>query len=360
MVERSDKARDPVRRWTLIILAIIVAVFLYSVIADRMTPYTSQAIVQAFVLRVAPEVSGRVLEIGVIDNQKVKAGELLFRIDPEPYQIALKQAEANVDSAGQNIGANTAGVTSAEERLVEAKANRDNSVEQAKRILQLVEKGVYAEARADRARAEIDGAEANVREAEAEVKRAKEQLGPQGAENPELRAAVAAMQKAKLDLERTTVIAPSDGVVTNLQLTLGQYVGVGQAVLTFIDARDIWFSANFRENSLESIKPDAPAEIVLDVFPGRVFDGKVESVGWGVSQGSVDPATGLPKISAPIGLTRTPQRFAVRVNLDQKNYLPGMRLGSQANIIVYATGNWITNAIGAFWIRLIALLTYFS
>ena len=360
MVERSDKARDPVRRWTLIILAIIVAVFLYSVIADRMTPYTSQAIVQAFVLRVAPEVSGRVLEIGVIDNQKVKAGELLFRIDPEPYQIALKQAEANVDSAGQNIGANTAGVTSAEERLVEAKANRDNSVEQAKRILQLVEKGVYAEARADRARAEIDGAEANVREAEAEVKRAKEQLGPQGAENPELRAAVAAMQKAKLDLERTTVIAPSDGVVTNLQLTLGQYVGVGQAVLTFIDARDIWFSANFRENSLESIKPDAPAEIVLDVFPGRVFDGKVESVGWGVSQGSVDPATGLPKISAPIGLTRTPQRFAVRVNLDQKDYLPGMRLGSQANIIVYATGNWITNAIGAFWIRLIALLTYFS
>ncbi len=360
MVERSDKTRDPVRRWTLIILAIIVAVFLYSVIADRMTPYTSQAIVQAFVLRVAPEVSGRVLEIGVIDNQKVKAGELLFRIDPEPYQIALKQAEANVDSAGQNIGANTAGVTSAEERLVEAKANRDNSVEQAKRILQLVEKGVYAEARADRARAEIDGAEANVREAEAEVKRAKEQLGPQGAENPELRAAVAAMEKAKLDLERTTVIAPSDGVVTNLQLTLGQYVGVGQAVLTFIDARDIWFSANFRENSLESIKPDAPAEIVLDVFPGRVFDGKVESVGWGVSQGSVDPATGLPKISAPIGLTRTPQRFAVRVNLDQKDYLPGMRLGSQANIIVYATGNWITNAIGAFWIRLIALLTYFS
>ena len=227
MVERSDKARDPVRRWTLIILAIIVAVFLYSVIADRMTPYTSQAIVQAFVLRVAPEVSGRVLEIGVIDNQKVKAGELLFRIDPEPYRIALKQAEANVDSAGQNIGANTAGVTSAEERLVEAKANRNNSVEQAKRILQLVEKEVYAEARADRARAEIDGAEANVREAEAELKRAKT-VGPQGAENPELRAAVAAVEKAKLDLERTTVVAPSDGVVTNLQLTLGQYVGVGR------------------------------------------------------------------------------------------------------------------------------------
>ncbi|MGH9809017.1 MAG: biotin/lipoyl-binding protein, partial [Terriglobia bacterium] len=160
---------------------------MYSIIADRMTPYTSQAVVQAYVLRVAPEVSGRVLELGVTDNQRVKASELLFRIDPQPYEIALKQAEAKVDRVGQTMGANTAGVASAEERLVEARAQRDNTVEQAKRILQLVEKGVYAKAREDRANAEIEAAEASVREAEAEVEKAKEQLGPQGADNPELR-----------------------------------------------------------------------------------------------------------------------------------------------------------------------------
>jgi multidrug resistance efflux pump len=91
-----------------------------------------------------------------------------------------------------------------------------------------------------------------------------------------------------------------------------------------------------------------------------VFDGKVENVGWGVAQGAVDPATGLPKINAPTGLTRTPQRFAVRINLNEKDYLPGMRLGSQGNVIVYASNNPITNAIGALWIRLIALLTYVS
>jgi multidrug resistance efflux pump len=360
MADKSEKPRDPVRRWTLIIFAIIVVLFLYSIIADRMTPYTSQAIVQAYVVRVAPEVAGRVLEVGVTDNQKVHAGELLFRIDPEPYAIAVKQAEAAVDGVGQKIGANTAGVASTQERLVEARANRTNTVEQANRVLELVQKGVYAKAREDRAKAEIDAAEATVREAEAELVKAKEQLGPQGADNPELREAVAALEKAKLDLVRTSVIAPTDGVVTNLQLTLGQFASVGQSVLTFIDARDVWFSANFRENTLESIAPNAPVEIVLDVFPGRVFDGKVETVGWGVAQGAVDPATGLPKISAPVGLTRTPQRFPVRINLDQKDYLPGMRLGSQGNVIVYATGNPITNAIGALWIRLIALLTYVS
>ena len=156
MAEKNEKTLDPVRRWTLIIFAIIVLLFLYSIIADRMTPYSSQAIVQAYVVRVAPEVSGRVLEVGVTDNQKVKAGELLFRIDPEPYQIAVKQAEAKVDGVGQKIGANTAGVASAQERLIEARAKRDNTVEQANRVLELVQKGVYAKAREDRAKAEIE------------------------------------------------------------------------------------------------------------------------------------------------------------------------------------------------------------
>jgi len=360
MAEKIERTRDPVRRWTLIVLAIIFVVFVYSIIADRTTPYTSQAVVQAYVLRVAPEVAGRVLEVGVSDNQKVKAGELLFRIDPEPFKIALEQAEAKIAGVGQTIGANTAAVASAQERLTEARAKRDNTVEQASRVLQLVEKGVYAKAREDRAKAEIEAAEATVREAEAELAKAKEQLGPQGSENPELREALAAAEKAKLDIVRTTIIAPSDGVVTNLQLTLGQFIGVGQSALTFIDARDVWFSANFRENSLETIKPELPAEIVLDVFPGRVFGGKVESLGWGVSQGAIDPSTGLPKVNAPTGLTRTPQSFPVRINLDEKDYLPGMRLGSQANVIVYATSNPILNAIGAFWIRLIAILTYVS
>jgi len=234
MAEQSGKtARDPVRRWTLIVLGVIIIIFLYSIIADRMTPYTSQAIVQAYVVRMAPEVSGRVIELGVTDNQKVKAGELLFRIDSEPYQIALKQAEAKVDRVGQTMGANTAGVTSAEERLVEARAQRDNTVEQAKRILQLVEKGVYAKAREDRAKAEIEGAEANVREAEAELEKAKDELGPQGTDNPELREALAAADAhhdglaaaPDVDLaaggaQRQAVTGPTELAADRLQLRL--------------------------------------------------------------------------------------------------------------------------------------------
>ena len=351
--------RDPVRRWTLIVLGLIVVLFSYSLIADRLTPYTSQATVQAFVVRVAPEVAGRVIDVKVVDNQKVKAGDVLFRIDPQPFELALQQAEAKLAGVGQSIGASTAGVSSAQERLVTAQAKRDNTREQVARILQLVEKGVYAKAREDQATAQIQSAEAAVREAEAELERAKQELGPQGRDNPQFREALAAVEKAKLDFVRTTILAPTDGVVTNLQLTLGQFVAVGQAALTFIDARDVWINANFRENSLENIKPDSPVDVVLDVLPGRIFTGKVQSVGLGVSQGSIDPATGLPKIGEPMGLVRNPQRFTVTVNLDDE-YVQGMRYGSQANVVVYGTDNAFVNALGAVFMRLVAVLTYVS
>jgi multidrug resistance efflux pump len=361
MAAKNETPRDPVRRWTLIVLAAIIALFLYSIVADRMTPYTSQATVQAFIVRMAPEVAGRVMEVPIADNQRVKAGETLFRIDPQPYEIALQQAEARLASVGQTIGASTAAVTSAQERLIEAEAKRDNVREQVNRVFELVAKGVYAQARKDQATKEIDAAEATVREAASEVERARQELGPKGSDNPQFREALAAVEQSKLNIIRTTVLAPSDGVVTNLQLTLGQFVAVGQAALTFIDASDVWIAANFRENSLENIKPEAAVELVLDVLPGRIFTGKVQSVGWGVSQGSIDPATGLPKINEPMGLVRNPQRFTARIDLNREDYVPGtVRYGSQANAIVYATDNAIVNAIGAFWIRLVAILTYVS
>lgn len=361
MAAKNETPRDPVRRWTLIVLAVIIGLFLYSIVADRMTPYTSQATVQAFIVRMAPEVAGRVIEVNVVDNQRVKAGDVLFRIDPQPFTIALQQAEAKLAGVGQSIGASTAAVSSAQERLVTAQAKRDNTREQVARIFQLVEKGVYAKAREDQATAQIQAAEAGVREAEAELERAKQELGPQGADNPQFREALAAVEKANLDLVRTTVVAPSDGVVTNLQLTDGEFVAVGQAAMTFIDTSDAWINANFRENSLENVKPDDPVELVLDTLPGRVFAAKVQSVGWGVSQGSIDPETGLPKIGEPMGLVRNPQRFTVKIEPNRSDYAAGsVRYGSQANVVVYATDNAVVNAIGAFWIRLVAILTYVS
>ena len=350
---------NPVRKWTLVVLALCVVFLLYSLIADRLTPYTSQAVAQAYIVGIAPEVAGRIIEVDVEDNQLVKAGQTLFKIDTEPYQIAVEQAEAKLATVGLTVGASTAGVASAEAELAEMTARRDNTRDQTARVFELVKKGTYAAARGDTALAESKAAEAALQQAKAELDRARESLGPKGADNPQLREAMAALQQARLDLTHTDVLAPSDGLVTNLQLTTGQYAAQGQSLLAFIDIRDYWVSAEFRENSLGNVKPGDQAEITFDVLPGRIYRGTVENIGWAVARGQTGAGSmgALPTVKNETGWVRDPQRFPVRIDVAGKAP-PGVRHNAQANVIIYAGGNPITDGIGWFWIRLVSLLSY--
>lgn len=353
------KARDPMRRAVKIILGIMAALFALSIVMERLTPSTSQAIVQAYIVRMAPEVGGRVVEVAVLDNARIYEGALLFRIDPRPYELAVSEAEARLEQVGQTLGASTADVDNAQAKLVKARAEQENVQAQAGRVNELVARGVYPKARADQAKSLLDGANANVTSAQAELTAAREELGPKGANNPQLREALAVLEKARLDLAHTSVMAPSDGVVTNLQLAPGEVVSNGKAVLTFIDASSIWVLAAYKENSLEHISEGDAAELVLDTLPGAVFKARVESVGWGVSQSSIDPNTGLPTIRNQSGWVREAQRFPVRL-VFEGNWPKGIRYGAQANVVVYSGDNPVLNAVGAAWIRLIALVTYVS
>src|SRR5215472_4595183 len=255
-----SRPADPLRRWTLVILVLFVLLFGWTLIADRLTPYTSDASVRAFVVRMVPEVSGKVAEVAVHDNQIVRTGDLIYRIDPTPFRIAVERAEAKLAAAGQAVGASTAGVDEAQAQLAQEIAQRDNVREQAARVFELVRVGVYAKSKGDQARSELDTAEAQVQRAQASLEQARQALA------------------------RTTLRAPGDGVVTNLQLNIGQFAAAGQPALTFLDSRLVWLQAFVRENSLEYISPGTRAEVVLDVLPGRVLPARVESLGWGVGE----------------------------------------------------------------------------
>ncbi|MEO0762006.1 MAG: biotin/lipoyl-binding protein, partial [Pseudomonadota bacterium] len=161
------------RRITLGAIAVVVVIFVYSVIADRMTPFAADARAQAFVLRVATELSGRVEAVGVSDNTVVEAGAELFRIDPTPFEIAVDQARARLDQAGQNVNASTSSIEVAEAKVAEARAQEANVRAQSARVLELVARGVYAKAREDDANAAIDEARASVVSAEADLARAQ-------------------------------------------------------------------------------------------------------------------------------------------------------------------------------------------
>ena len=346
------------RSVALIVLALLVLLFAVSIAMERSTPSSSQATVQAYVVSMAAEVPGRVSEVAVVDNARVRTGEVLFRVDPQPYRIAVEEAEARLERIGQGVGASMSGIDAAQARVVDARANRDNIRQQAGRVMQLVQRGVYPQARYDEAKAGLDRSDAMVAAAEADLERARRELGPVGDSNPQVREALAALERARLDLARTAVAAPADGVVTNLQLAPGQFVGAGQAALTFLDAGTVWIAAAFKENSLEHVRAGNTAEVVFDSLPGRVFAARVESVGWGVSSG--DPrSAGLPTVRSDSGWIRDPQRFPVRLVLDGDRP-SGPRYGSQANIVIYTGDNPVMNALGAFWIRLVSVLTYAS
>ena len=150
-----SKRADPLRRWTLAILVVFLVLFGWTLVADRLTPYTSDASVRAFVVRIVPEVSGKVIEVAVHDNQIVRTGDLLYRIDPTPFRIAVERAEAKLAAAGQTVGASTAAVDEAQAQLVQEMAQRDNVREQAARVFELVRTGVYAASKRDQAEAEL-------------------------------------------------------------------------------------------------------------------------------------------------------------------------------------------------------------
>jgi len=202
---------------------------------------------------------------------------------------------------------------------------------------------------------------ADLTRGQAEVVRAQRRLGETGAGNVAVRQAMAALDKSRLDLRNTTILAPADGVVTNLRLANGQFVNTGQPLLSFINSGPRWISAEMRENQLGNVEPGNRVLVVLDEEPGSVFEGRIDSIGWGVTQGDEAPTGQLPDVQPAAGWLREPQRFPVRILLepsDDGNELAAGRSGAQANVMVLTDEASILNPIGWLWIRLVSWLSY--
>ena len=179
-----------------------------------------------------------------------------------------------------------------------------------------------------------------------------------GQENPKIRSAIAALKQAQINLSRTTVVAPSKGGITNLVINAGQYASVGTPLMTFVDFESVWISADFRENSIANIKAGDEVEIALDVAPGKIFKGRVSSVGFAVDNSSQGDAGQLLKVEGKTGWLRDSQRFPVTIKFADDNSRGLRRVGGQVDIQVYASSNFIVNAIGWIWIRLLSWLSY--
>ncbi len=350
---------DPVRRFTWILSGVVVVLFVWYVFADRFAPWTDQSRVQAWIVPITPKVSGKVKAVKVFQDQFVKASDLLVKIDPDEYELAVQRAEAALELAAQGIGADTATVDTAQAKLVEAKVNLAELEVQVARIEAVAKKGAISKAEADRARAERAKARAQVKSAEAELEKAKRQLGTEGEDNPKIRDALAALGQARIDLADTEIRAPTDGGITNLKIDEGYYAKAGSPLMTFVSFRDVWIQANFRENSIGNIQIGDPVDIALDMAPGEVFTGKVFSRGYAVQQPSGSAAGEAATIKGDSGWLRDAQRFPVIVQFDDDSSRGYRFAGGQADVQVYTQkSNWILNGLGWLWIRLMSWLSY--
>ncbi len=356
-------AATSVKRGVGVIALVTVLSLVWYLLADRFTPYTSQARVQGYVIGVAPKVAGVVTEVWVSNNTEVQADQPLFQIDRSQYEIALSKAQADLDNALSQVEAGSAAVQTARANLRAAQANRLKAEKDANRLERLYREdpGTISVRRLEIAQASLAQARAQVDAAEAEIQRAIEQMGGGEEENTILKQAQSALDKAELDLENTVVRASSRGIVTDLRADVGQYAGTGAPVMTLIAIHDVWVDAEFTENNLGHLRPGSRVEILFDVMPGRVFPGEVRSIGVGASVKQPPPPGTLPTIENNRDWLRQSQRFPVVIGFEavqEEQLRQQLRIGGQASVIAFTEGHGFLELLGKAYIRLLSVLSY--
>ncbi len=343
----------------LLIVGLIILFITYYALLDRYTPMTSEGFVQANVTQVAPQVDGIVTVVHVKDNEQVKAGTLLFELDPRPYAYAVDQLQAELVLARKEVKLLKRDLDLANDEIQQVQADLTFAQTEYDRFSKAARKGATPMIQVDQAKDRLSVGRALLQRSLANQAKAQENLAAKiGETNALVVKAEAALNTAKYDLEQTKVYAATDGYVTNLQLSTGTYIRAGTAVMTFVDTQDWRIIANFRENSLPLMKPGLPAEVTMGMYPGRVFDAVVESVGWGVGEGQGIPSGVLPDIQGSTDWVKVSQRFPVRLRLRDPGVDVDMRVGGSITAVVFPTSNVALNGLARLWLNTASVLNY--
>ena len=337
---RTRRARRFLFQGTLMLIGpvALLAVGAYYYIVSARFVSTDNAYVKAEKIVVSTDLSERVVEVGVRDNEAVKPGQLLFRLDDQPYRIGLQRAEAQLKHAMQEIDVLRATYRQkvAELKLVEGDVDYYRTISD--RQDQLSNKGVVSQSKYDEARRDLRNALQRVQAIRQEIERAVASLGGNPdlpkEKHPDVLTAMAAVDQAALDLRRTAVWAPVAGIVTHMDLQVGEYVRAGAPIFSMVRTGYVWVEANLKETDLTHVRVGQKAAIRIDTYPEREWVATVESI---------SPATGaefalLPPQNASGNWVKVVQRLPARLAIATGPNDPPLRAGMSA-VVEIDTGH---------------------
>ncbi|KQT33612.1 secretion protein HlyD [Sphingomonas sp. Leaf412] len=313
----ADAVAPPRRRWGRLALLLGVPLLIalvggYFYLTSGRYVSTDNAYVRQDMVSVSPDVSGRIVAVNVGENQRVKAGDILFRIDPEPFRIALLQADAALAEARVDVSTKATDTGTAAADIQSAQADVTLAQVNYGRQQALMRRGFTTRVAFDAATQQVAAARARLASAQASAARARAQLGSGNAagQPAAIQAALARREQAALNLARTTVRAPTDGVVSQTsRLQVGNITPSGVPALSIVAGGAAWIEANFKETDLDHMRVGQSVRVEFDAYPELDVRGRVQSIGAGTgSQFSV-----LPAQNATGNWVKVTQRVPVRI-----------------------------------------------
>jgi membrane fusion protein (multidrug efflux system) len=316
----------------LVVPAVVAVVALHLYASGGRHVVTENAYVKANIIAVSPDVSGRVVSVSVNDNQVVNSGDLLFAIDPVPFRIAVAEADAQIEVIRTDVAQLHHEVAEAQAEAAEARERLRFLKQQFERQKKLKQRRLGSEEAYDQALHELRVGEEAIHIVKQRIAR---KLAAHGGDtdlpaehHPRYRRAVAVRDQASVDLERTVVMAPAKGIVSNMKLQVGEYVKEGDAIFSLIETSPVWVEANLKETELTNVSPGQPATVVVDAYPHYQWQASVDTIA---------PATGaefalLPPQNATGNWVKVVQRIPVSLRIERSEDEPMLRAGMTVTV----------------------------
>ena len=315
----------------LLVLGGIVSAFLLYQGVTTLVAYTNDAYVRSDLVEVAPQVTGRIVAVHVVDNQTVQQGDRLLDMDPAPFQFAVAEKQADIDRAQAQLGADRDNLAAAKDAQSAATAMADFARLTQQRAASLARSGDTSQAQLDAANDALTRAEATARERTADAARIQAQLAVHQAT---LQAAQAAMATARWQLERTQLVAPVAGTINNLTLQPGDQARVDEPLIGIVDANAWRIVANYKQSYLPLFKVGQTAWVWLDSQPWHFHRGRIAGMARGISRSEGQDKL-LPYVAPTTDWIRLQHRFPVTITLVDPSLDPTLYMGSDARVVIF-------------------------